>query len=218
MRAAELLSHAKVDVIAWNGTSASWLGFERDERLCERIVAATDVAACTSVLAFREIFQRTGVSRIGLVTPYVDAVQAKIVDNLERRSAFPAPASGTAAFRTILPSQRCLNATSPRWRERSHDLASKQSRLSARTCAAPSSPRPRGRTRRAGLRLDRHDPLEEPLAGRRRARLASADGAASSPIRCSGLARKGSPDDLNLELRPPVATDRGPGSGPRSWK
>ena len=81
LRAAELLAHAKVDVIAWNGTSASWLGFDRDERLCERIFASTGVAACTSVLAFREIFERTGVSRVGLVTPYVDAVQAKIVEN-----------------------------------------------------------------------------------------------------------------------------------------
>ena len=34
LRAAELLAHAKVDVIGWNGTSASWLGFDRDERLC----------------------------------------------------------------------------------------------------------------------------------------------------------------------------------------
>jgi hypothetical protein len=41
VRAAELLAHAKVSVIAWNGTSASWLGFDRDERLCERITAAT---------------------------------------------------------------------------------------------------------------------------------------------------------------------------------
>lgn len=84
LHAAELLSHAKVDVIAWNGTSASWLGFDRDERLCEQIVASTNVAACTSVLAFREIFERTGVSRIGLVTPYIDAIQAKIVDNWGR--------------------------------------------------------------------------------------------------------------------------------------
>ena len=84
LHAAELLSHAKVDVIAWNGTSASWLGFDRDERLCQQIVASTNVAACTSVLAFREIFERTGVSRIGLVTPYIDAVQAKIVDNWGR--------------------------------------------------------------------------------------------------------------------------------------
>jgi maleate isomerase len=81
LRAAELLAHAKVDVIAWNGTSASWLGFERDERLCERLTEATDIPACTSVLAFREIFERTGVTRVGLVTPYDDAVQKKILRN-----------------------------------------------------------------------------------------------------------------------------------------
>lgn len=81
LRAAELLAHAKVDVIAWNGTSASWLGFDRDERLCERITATTGIAACTSVLALREIFERAGVKRIGLVTPYTDDVQAKIIAN-----------------------------------------------------------------------------------------------------------------------------------------
>jgi maleate isomerase len=80
LRAAELLAHAKVDVIAWNGTSASWLGLDRDERLCERIVATTGTAACTSVLAFREIFQRTKAKRIGLVTPYTGDVQAKIIE------------------------------------------------------------------------------------------------------------------------------------------
>jgi maleate isomerase len=79
LRAAELLADAKVDVIAWNGTSASWLGFDSDERLCERIVATTGVVAGTSVLAFREVFQRTHAKRIGLVTPYTDDVQAKII-------------------------------------------------------------------------------------------------------------------------------------------
>src|ERR1700748_1220020 len=58
LRAAELLAHAKADAIAWNGTSACWLGFDRDERLCQRIREATGIAACTSVLAFREIFER----------------------------------------------------------------------------------------------------------------------------------------------------------------
>lgn len=81
LRAAELLAHAKVHVIGWNGTSASWLGFDRDERLCRRITEATGIAACTSVLAFREIFQRTGVRRVGLVTPYRQEVQAKIMAN-----------------------------------------------------------------------------------------------------------------------------------------
>jgi maleate isomerase len=79
LRAAELLADAKVDVIAWNGTSAGWLGFERDERLCERIFEVTGIKACTSVLAFREIFQLTGARRIGLVTPYIDEVQERIM-------------------------------------------------------------------------------------------------------------------------------------------
>ena len=45
LRAAELLGHAKVDAIAWSGTSASWLGFDRDEKLCGRITAATGIPA-----------------------------------------------------------------------------------------------------------------------------------------------------------------------------
>ena len=81
LRAAELLAHAKVNVIGWNGTSSGWLGFERDERLCQRITEATGIPACTSVLALNDIFRRTGVTRFGLVTPYVDDVQAAIVTN-----------------------------------------------------------------------------------------------------------------------------------------
>jgi maleate isomerase len=79
--AAELLSHGRMDVIAWNGTSASWLGFDRDEALCAEIEARTGVAARTSVLAFRDIFRRTGARRIGLVTPYTTDVQRKIAQN-----------------------------------------------------------------------------------------------------------------------------------------
>ena len=81
LEAAELLSHARLDCIGWNGTSASWLGFDSDERLCERIERSTGIAACTSVLALNEIFRVTGVRRFGLVTPYVDDVQRAIVNN-----------------------------------------------------------------------------------------------------------------------------------------
>ncbi|MCA6106278.1 maleate cis-trans isomerase family protein [Bradyrhizobium cenepequi] len=81
LRAAELLAHAKVDVIAWNGTSASWLGFERDEQLCERITAATGIKARTTVLAYRDLFRRRRMDRIGLVTPYRRDVQDKIIAN-----------------------------------------------------------------------------------------------------------------------------------------
>src|ERR1700754_3249879 len=81
LRAAELLAHAKVDVIAWNGTSASWLGFDRDERLCERITEATGIRACTTVLAYRDLLQRLDNARVGLVTPYTADVQQKILAN-----------------------------------------------------------------------------------------------------------------------------------------
>ena len=81
LRAAELLAHAKVGTIGWNGTSSGWLGFDADERLCRRITEATGIPACTSVLALNEIFTLTGVKRFGLVTPYLDDVQAAIVRN-----------------------------------------------------------------------------------------------------------------------------------------
>jgi maleate isomerase len=84
LAAARLLSHAKCQVIGWNGTSSGWLGFEADERLCRAIEAETGARACTSVLALNEIFAMTGVTRFGLVTPYRDDVQQAIIANYSR--------------------------------------------------------------------------------------------------------------------------------------
>jgi len=81
MQAATLLSHARCQVIGWSGTSSSWLGFEADERLVRAIEADTGARGCTSVLALNEILARTGARRLGLVTPYLDDVQARIVAN-----------------------------------------------------------------------------------------------------------------------------------------
>ncbi|GAA4336336.1 aspartate/glutamate racemase family protein [Pigmentiphaga soli] len=84
LAAAELLTHAKCEVIGWNGTSAGWLGFDTDRRLCEAIEQSTGARACTSVLALNEILEKTGATRFALVTPYLDDVQAAIVDNYRR--------------------------------------------------------------------------------------------------------------------------------------
>src|SRR5215218_4064803 len=81
LRAAELLAHAKVNVIAWNGTSSGWLGFERDVQLCERIKQATGIPACTAMLALNELLELAGAKRVGFVTPYLDDVQAAINAN-----------------------------------------------------------------------------------------------------------------------------------------
>jgi maleate isomerase len=84
LRAAELLAHAKVDSIGWNGTSSGWLGFEADIRLCEQITAATGIPATTSMLALNEILEQRKVKRLGYVTPYLDDVQARILENYRK--------------------------------------------------------------------------------------------------------------------------------------
>jgi maleate isomerase len=81
LQAASLLADARVDVIAWNGTAAGWMGFGADEALCAAITRETGVPACTSVLAFNELMQRQGHTRFGLVTPYLGDVQQRIVAN-----------------------------------------------------------------------------------------------------------------------------------------
>ncbi len=77
--AANLLADARVHSICWNGTSAGWLGFEQDVALCEKITERTGVPACSAVLALNEILKKTGAERFGLVTPYLDEIQARIV-------------------------------------------------------------------------------------------------------------------------------------------
>jgi maleate isomerase len=80
LAAAALLADAKVDIIAWNGTSASWLGLQRDRDLVSRIESATGVRATTCMLGFFEDFARLGIRTLGLVTPYTADVQRRIMD------------------------------------------------------------------------------------------------------------------------------------------
>jgi maleate isomerase len=79
--AASLLADARCQVIAWNGTSAGWLGFDTDETLCRAIEATTGARSCTSILALNEILAITGAKRIGLVSPYTQDVQDRIIAN-----------------------------------------------------------------------------------------------------------------------------------------
>jgi maleate isomerase len=77
--AAELLATADVDVIAWNGTSGSWLGAEHDRAIAEEITNATGVTATTSTLAYLDAFERFRLKRIGLITPYTSDVNDQVV-------------------------------------------------------------------------------------------------------------------------------------------
>ena len=79
LEAAGLLADAKVHAICWNGTSGAWLGLEQDRAICEAITRATGIPAVTATLALMEALALLGARRIGLVTPYLGAVQQAIV-------------------------------------------------------------------------------------------------------------------------------------------
>lgn len=83
VEAAKLLADAKVDMIGWSGTSSGWLGFQADVKLCREITAATGIPATTSILALNKLLDILDVKKMGLVTPYLDDVQAAIVKNYE---------------------------------------------------------------------------------------------------------------------------------------
>ncbi|WP_439119176.1 maleate cis-trans isomerase family protein [Marivita sp.] len=81
LAAADLLADAKVQSICWNGTSSGWLGFDTDRTLIAEIEQRTGVPACSSVLAMKELFEKLGATRIGLVTPYLPEIQKRIIAN-----------------------------------------------------------------------------------------------------------------------------------------
>lgn len=79
--AAGLLHDADVDLILWNGTAASWLGFAWDARIVAAIEAHTGIPTTTAVLAINARLAKLEAKRIGLVTPYVAALEDKITAN-----------------------------------------------------------------------------------------------------------------------------------------
>lgn len=79
--AASLLADAAVDLILWNGTAASWLGFDRDRALVAAVEQQTGTRTTTAVIAINAELERFGAKRIGLVTPYVEALEAAIAAN-----------------------------------------------------------------------------------------------------------------------------------------
>src|SRR6185436_10488025 len=84
LAAADLLADARCHSICWNGTSAGWLGLDWDRRMCANITKRTKIPTCSSVLAIDEIFRKTKVKRFGLVSPYTDDIQQKIIQNFGR--------------------------------------------------------------------------------------------------------------------------------------
>lgn len=83
LRAARQLCDARVDVIVWGGTSASWLGFKHDEDYCKLVWEETGIPTTTCVLEMNHQAADLNAKRIAMVTPYTDNVHNRILDNYE---------------------------------------------------------------------------------------------------------------------------------------
>lgn len=84
LKAAEMLAHADVDIIAWNGTSGGWLGFDVDHELCRKITERTGIPATTSMLAQVEAFKENNIQTLHLVTPYIPEINQLISEQYEK--------------------------------------------------------------------------------------------------------------------------------------
>lgn len=84
LKAAEMLAQAEVDIIAWNGTSGGWLGFDVDVELCRKITERTGIPATTSMLAQVEAFKEFDVKSLHLVTPYIPKINELISEQYEK--------------------------------------------------------------------------------------------------------------------------------------
>lgn len=77
--AARQLADARVDLLVWNGTAGTWLGFDRDRALCALLESETGIPATTSALALLAALQRLHAHNVGLAVPYTQDVADKIV-------------------------------------------------------------------------------------------------------------------------------------------
>jgi maleate isomerase len=79
--AATLLGHAKPDLIVWNGSKGGSVGLDAERYMLAHLSQAAGCPATSSLIATLDILGQTGAKRLGFVTPYVDAYQAKVERN-----------------------------------------------------------------------------------------------------------------------------------------
>lgn len=110
LEAAERLAEANPHLIAWNGTSASWLGLDKDRALCAAITERTGIPATSTILAYDALFRSMGVTRLGLVTPYIEDIETRMIANYAAQgiavvSAARLDDTGNYSFATYPPEQ-----------------------------------------------------------------------------------------------------------------
>ena len=84
MPAARDVGTARPHLLVFGCTSAGALrGNDADRELCERMAEATGTEVISTIRSVREALERRGARRVGIVTPYVEALNEKIRASVE---------------------------------------------------------------------------------------------------------------------------------------
>ena len=94
LQAANQLAQAKVDAIIWNGTAGSWLGIDRDQKMCQEIENETGIPMSTASLGMVRSYRDFGVNRIHLVTPYIQEMNDAIIREYKKLGFAPVDVTG----------------------------------------------------------------------------------------------------------------------------
>ena len=84
LAAAELLADARPGAIVWAGSKGVLVGMAVEEALRAAIVARTGLPFTSSSFALVDLAMRRPLRRIGLVTPYTDAYQQRLIAGFVR--------------------------------------------------------------------------------------------------------------------------------------
>ena len=79
--AVQRLAEAPLDRIVFAGTAGAWLGIDHDRDWVARTEAATGLPATTTTLQTLEALARLRPDKLGLITPFVEEVHARIMDS-----------------------------------------------------------------------------------------------------------------------------------------
>lgn len=85
VKAAELLATAEVDILVYGCTTGSLIkGPGYDREIAGKLEKATGIKAITTATAVLEALEKLGARRVALATPYIEEVNKKEVEFLER--------------------------------------------------------------------------------------------------------------------------------------
>ncbi len=84
LAAASLLAEAPLDVLTWNGTSASWRGQEHDSRVCAAVTRRCAIPMTSATLGLQAAFAAHGWRRVALAVPYTAALAGEIAVEYRR--------------------------------------------------------------------------------------------------------------------------------------